>query len=162
MAGFVTAATSRDGVARTQAGARWLRTRAFVLATVLALGALTGCAGGTTGLVGPTWRWTHATEFGPYGASDVSDPSRYTLALDGDGSVHVKADCNTVRGTYETDGDEITLSLGPSTRAACPDGSLGDRFVELLHTVARFSVDGDDLTLRLENVGGTMTLSAEG
>jgi heat shock protein HslJ len=120
------------------------------------------CGGGTSGLVGPTWQWTHLTENAPLAHSEVSDPHLYTLTLGDDGSFHVRADCNTVAGTFVTDGDEITLTLGPSTLVACPEGSLADQYVDLLHTVDAFSVQGTDLRLELADAAGTMGFTAEG
>jgi heat shock protein HslJ len=92
--------------------------------------------------------------------SDVSDPALYTLTLADDGSFQVKADCNTVLGTYVIDGDEITLSLGPSTLVACPEESQADQFVGLLHTVSTFTVDGNELALRFADQAGKMTFEA--
>jgi heat shock protein HslJ len=92
----------------------------------------------------------------------VSDPSRYTLTLADDGSFRLAADCNSVAGTYVTDGDEITMSFGPSTLVACPEGSQGDQFMSLLHTVDTFSIDGGDLTLHLADAAGTMRFTADG
>ena len=130
------------------------------VASALTLLLLAACEGGTSGLVGPTWRWTNLTENAPLAHSEVADPDRYTLTLADDGSFQVKADCNTVAGTYVTDGDQITLSLGPSTLAACPEDSEADRFVSLLHTASTFAVDGDELALHLDDVAGTMTFEA--
>lgn len=134
--------------------------RRAALAGGLVLVLLPACVGGTTGLVGPTWEWTNLTENAPLAHSEVGDPERYTLTLADDGTFQVRADCNAVAGTFVTDGDEITLSLGPSTLVACPEGSEGDRFVSLLHTVSTFSVDGDALLLDLADRAGTMTFEA--
>jgi heat shock protein HslJ len=136
------------------------RHRLVVVASALALVLLAACGEGTSGLVGPTWRWTNLTENAPLAHSEVSDPSLYTLTLADDGSFQAKADCNSVVGTYVTDGDEITLSPGPSTLVACPEGSLADQFVSLLHTVSTFGVDGDDLALHFEDAAGKMTFTA--
>lgn len=136
--------------------------RRLTAPAVLVLALLAACGHGNRGLVGPTWQWTHATEFAPFAHTDVADPSLYTVTFAGDGSVHVKADCNIVRGTYVTSGQDITLTLGPSTRAACPEGSLGDRFVGLLHTASTFRVESNGLTIRLKNDGGRMTFSRAG
>ena len=38
----------------------------------------------------------------------------------------VQADCNQVEGSYTLGGSQITNGSGPSTMAACPEGSLGD------------------------------------
>jgi heat shock protein HslJ len=131
-----------------------------MLACAFGLLFLAACQGGTEGLVGPTWQWTQLTETAPLAHTEVADPSRYTITLADDGSFRAQADCNAVAGTYTTDGDEITFSLGPSTLVACPEGSRGDQFVSLLPTVGTFAVDGSDLTLHFADAAGTMTLSA--
>jgi heat shock protein HslJ len=128
----------------------------------VALVLLASCGEGTSGLVGPTWQWTNLTENAPLAHSDVADPGLYTLTLAADGSFRVMADCNTVVGTYVTDGHEITLSLGPSTLAACPEESQADQFVSLLHTVTTFAVDGDALALHLADQAGKMTFEDAG
>lgn len=128
--------------------------------SIVALLGLAGCAGGTSGLVGPTWQWTNLTENAPLAHSEVADPELYTLTLADDGSFQVKADCNTLLGTFVTDGDEIELALGPSTLAACPEGSLSDQFVSLLHTVNTFSIAGNDLALHFADAAGKMTFEA--
>ena len=135
-----------------------LGTRVAIVAITLAT--LTGCGRGTSGLVGPTWQWTELTQNAPLAHSDISDPHLYTLTFADDGSFRGQVDCNAVAGTFVTDGDEITLSPGMSTLVACPEGSLGDQFTSLLHTVSAFSVDGDDLTLRFDDEAGKMVFSA--
>jgi heat shock protein HslJ len=147
---------------RTMASAATGWSRGLIIPSVLAITMLASCGSGTRGLVGPTWQWTHATEFAPFAHTDVADPSLYTLSFQHDGTVHVKAGCNSVSGTYVASGQDITLSLGPSTLVACPDGSLGDRFVDLLHTASVFRVETNGLTFRLDNEGGRMTFSREG
>src|SRR5262245_25059508 len=141
------------------AGRSRLGRRAAVAGAVSLL-LLASCGEGTSGLVGPTWQWTNLTENAPLAHSEVGDPERYTLTLADDGTFQVQADCNSVTGTFTTDGDEITLSLGPSTLVACPEDSQGDQFVSLLHTVSTFSVDGDALVLDLADRAGTMTFEA--
>jgi heat shock protein HslJ len=146
-----------DGLAGRSRNGRWAAVASAVVLVLLA-----ACTEGTSGLVGPTWRWTNLTENAPLAHSDVADPDRYTLTLADDGSFQVRADCNTVAGTYVTDGDEITLSLGPSTLVACPEDSQADQFVGLLHTVSTFGVEGDELALHLADRAGTMRFEAAG
>jgi len=134
--------------------------RGPILPALLAAALLSACGQGTRGLTGSTWRWTHATEFAPFAHTDVADPSLYTLSFARDGTLAIKADCNTMHGTYVTKGQDITLALGPSTLVACQGGSLGDRFVDLLHTASMFRVESHGLTLRLENDAGRMTFDA--
>ena len=95
--------------------------RSVAVAGVLILVLLAACAEGTSGLVGPSWQWTNLTENAPLAHTEIDHPDRYTLTLTDDGSFQARADCNIVNGTFDTDGNEITLTFGPSTVAACPD-----------------------------------------
>ena len=143
-------------------GGRSFLRRLILPASAAALGLLAACAGGTTsGLEGPTWRWTTLTENAPFARTDVADPGSYTLTLRDDGSFQAVADCNTVNGTFETSGDEITFSLGASTLVACPEGSRSDEYIDLLASVSSFNVDGDDLRLYLSNAAGRMAFTAD-
>ena len=48
----------------------------------------------------------------------------YTVDFAADGTFSSQADCNTLAGTYALSGrDGITITPGPSTHVACPDGS---------------------------------------
>jgi heat shock protein HslJ len=132
----------------------------MVAASASALVLLAACSGGNSGLAGPTWRWTTLTENAPLVRSDVSDPGLYTLTLHDDGSFQAVADCNTVIGTFETAGDEITLSMGPSTLVACPEGSRSDEYINLLRSVSSFNVEGDALSLYLANAAGRLAFTA--
>lgn len=122
--------------------------RARLLGALLLLSAL-GCAGpGAAGddapasPIGTVWQLDRIqmmddTELRP------EDPARYTLALGADGSVTVRADCNRGRGSHQLDG--VQLRIGPlaTTRMMCPEGSLGDRYAQLLGISASWMfVDG--------------------
>jgi heat shock protein HslJ len=55
-----------------------------------------------------------------------------------DGTVAIQADCNRVGGTYTLDGSGIAIELGPSTMAACPEGSLGNQSVANLSAASSY------------------------
>lgn len=133
---------------------RWAT--AAVLVAAIALGGA-ACGSDSEGdLVGPTWQWTGLTENAPKHQSAVPDPENYTLAFQDDGNFNAKADCNQVSGSYEADGDSLTLQPGPSTLVACPEGSLGDQYVALLHAFDAYSIDGDQMTVQLAADAGEM------
>ena len=116
-------------------------------------------SGGPTALVGTAWQWQQTLmgnddRFGP------TDPGSYTLEFESGGTVAIHADCNRVAGRYAAEGAVLTIELGPSTMAACPDGSLGDRFVANLGAVSSFVFDGDDLVIALRYDSGTMRFAA--
>ncbi|MFV0377035.1 MAG: META domain-containing protein [Mangrovibacterium sp.] len=56
--------------------------------------------------------------------------------------------CNQFSGTYElADGNRIQFSQLVSTKMACLDMSLEQRFLKVLSTVDNYSLNGDSLTL---------------
>jgi heat shock protein HslJ len=63
----------------------------------------------------------------------IPEGSSYTLTFVDGENLSIVADCNTVMASYTT-GDEnaIEITLGASTRAACPEGSLADDFLAVL------------------------------
>src|SRR6187431_343842 len=107
-------------------------------------------------LTGPTWQLAAITGQAPayQGVVPAAEQSRYTIAFGDDGSYIAKADCNSVAGTYELDRrDGITITLGPSTLVACPDGSYGNLFAHALGTVTTWAIAGDELTLTTADGG---------
>jgi heat shock protein HslJ len=113
-----------------------------------------------TDLTGTTWQWQQTLmnnddEFVP------DNPGNYTLQFMADGTVAVQADCNQVLGTYTLDGSAITLAFGPSTMAACPEGSLGDTFVTQLGGAAIYFLQEGDLYIDLMFDSGTMRFNPQ-
>jgi heat shock protein HslJ len=112
-------------------------------------------------LIGTIWEWRQ-TLMGNDDRFVPDHPSDYTLRLSPDGTLSVQADCNRVGGTYRVDGNHLTVQLGPSTMAACPEGSLGNRFVNNLAGANSFFFDEDDLLIDLVYDSGTMRFSPQG
>lgn len=78
-----------------------------------------------------------------------------------DGTFTAQADCNTVNGTYapsNPSGSTGSLSVvpGPTTLAACGEGSYGDLYITAIANAAGFAIDGEILTLSLVD-SGTLT-----
>jgi len=111
--------------------------------------------------VGPIWQWRQ-TLMGNDDRFVPDRPGNYTLRFDPDGSLSVQADCNQVGGTYKVDGNRLTVQLGPSTMASCPEGSLGDRFLANLEGANSFFFVEGDLLIDLVYDSGTMRLSPQG
>ncbi|HEX5015942.1 MAG TPA: META domain-containing protein, partial [Candidatus Limnocylindrales bacterium] len=68
------------------------------------------------------------------------------------------ADCNNVAGTYDTDdpaasAGRLTITPGPTTLVACPEGSLGDLFVIGLSKAFSYSIENDALTIVTRDLG---------
>ncbi len=51
---------------------------------------------------------------------------------------------------------DLSFKLGPLTRAACPAGSLADRFLKALESVVSQRTKGENLFLELPADAGTL------
>lgn len=111
-------------------------------------------------LTGSVWSWRQTQmnndeQFVPARTGD------YTLRLEADGMVVVRADCNQSRGTYTLSDNRIAIELGPTTLAACPEESLGDRFIRDLGEANGYFFDGEDLLIGLKFDSGTMRFDSQ-
>ena len=106
-------------------------------------------------LAGVTWQWVSTSTAGEHLTVDA--PSRYTLQFDRSGRLAVRADCNRGAGGYRLLADQrIDIGAVALTRAACPPGSLSDRFVADVSRVTRYSFDGREFILQLTGSAGTL------
>ena len=139
--------------------------RILVVAGLLiaSVSVLAGCASEYGGdITGPTWHLISLTTNTPQRAAPVPADARenYTITFNDDGTFSAKADCNQVAGTYTITGNaQISIAPGPTTLAACPDGSLGEAYVVALAQAATFTTTTDQLTLTLTD-DGTLTFQA--
>jgi heat shock protein HslJ len=119
------------------------------------------CSNQTAGksVVDTTWQWASLVETEPASQSVVPNPENYTLILQTDGNLSIKADCNMVGGTYILDGNTLTIELGASTMAFCGEQSLDQLFLEILNRVESYTIENDQLVLILENDTGKMTFN---
>jgi len=62
-------------------------------------------------LTAGTWKWIGFTD--PTQQYSVDQPESYTLAFQADGTVNIKADCNTAIGAYTVEGSSIQIEVGP-------------------------------------------------
>ena len=106
-------------------------------------------------LVGPVWQW-QKTQFENDTEIAVDDPSRYSIQFGEDGSVTVKADCNTAVGEFTAEDASLTIQLGPTTKAMCPEGSQSDEFLKELSNAASYVFDGEQLVINMKMDGGNM------
>ena len=129
-----------------------------LLVAILMVGTLlVGCAQAGTGLTGNTWEWTASTTTTPASQSVVPNPQRYTIEFKANQTFEAKADCNQVSGTWvSTSGDALTITLGPSTAAACGPDSLDKTYIEGLATTTMYVLEEDKLILT-QGTEGTMT-----
>ena len=111
----------------------------------------------TASLSDTAWQW-QSTRRPDRASTTAADPTRYTIAFEADGSLRVRADCNTVLGAYSLSGSALTITLGPSTLVGCPSDSQADQFVADLSQVATYALAGETLQLGLR-AGGQMLLA---
>jgi len=107
-------------------------------------------------IVGVTWQWISLVETMPAAQSVVPDPENYTLTFNEDGTVNIKADCNVAMGSYELSGDQLTISLGPTTLAECGPDSSFSQFLSLLEQAAGVGTAYGNLVITLANDAGQM------
>jgi heat shock protein HslJ len=111
-------------------------------------------------LSGTVWQWTKTT-YNDGKTIDVSNPANYTIEFFlADGKVAVKADCNNVLGSFTADASNLTITLGPSTMAACPPGSLDSEYLKELGEVAQYLIQDGSLVLNFKLDSGGMTFTA--
>ncbi len=125
---------------------------ALAVAVTLIVGA---CSSGSS-LTGKTWQLTAITEKVPafQGVVPEAQQANYTIEFKTDGSFQAKADCNQVGGTYTTTSSGgLTITLGPSTLVACPEGSLADQYVQGLGNAASYAIANNQLTITLKDEG---------
>jgi len=116
------------------------------------------CGSSSSALTGKTWQLTAITEKVPafQGVVPSAEQTKYTINFATGGTFEAKADCNNVAGSYTTPGSNgLNITVGPSTLAACPAGSLGDVYVVALGNAASFAIASDVLTITLKD-GGTL------
>jgi heat shock protein HslJ len=102
-----------------------------------------------------TWEWVSFTT--PVEQIQVDGPSRYTIRFGPDGRVAMKADCNRGTGSYEFGADRrISFKPLALTRAACPPGSLSDRFAKEVGRASSYFIRDGDLFLELPADSGTL------
>lgn len=106
-------------------------------------------------LIGTTWKWQQ-TLYNNDTKSIPPNPDHYTLKLLLDGQVNIRADCNFGGGVYKLDGSRISIEITHTTRAACPPGSLEQRYIRDLNAAAVYFMEGDFLYIDLKYDTGTM------
>jgi heat shock protein HslJ len=133
--------------------------RLTLTALLIAVAAIAvACSSSSSGLTGKTWQLTAITELTPafQGVVPADQQANYTIEFKSDGTFQAKADCNQVSGQYTTTSTGgMTITPGPSTLAACPEGSMGSQYVAGLGNTASYAIANSQLTLTLKD-GGTL------
>lgn len=111
-------------------------------------------------LLGTTWK-LQQIQFNDDTLLVPDAPDRYTVEFMSDGSVVVQADCNRGQGSFGLTDNRITISNLATTRAACPEGSIGNEFVRSLESAGLFFFQDGNLFVDLAFDSGTMQFSAD-
>ena len=107
------------------------------------------------------WQWTVLTN-PAFQSTTIEDPASYTLAFAENGTLTVTADCNQAGGEYTRGEDNaLTITLGPTTTAACPEGSQSETFLTYLAAATGYQFDGNNLNIILNPESGGLALTLE-
>jgi heat shock protein HslJ len=109
-------------------------------------------------IVGVTWYWTSLRQADGT-TVNVDDPDRYTLLLKADGTVSMRADCNTAAGFYELRNSKLTIDLRTGTTEDCGDDSGSPLFTNTIEGASSYDIYNDGrMEIFLED-GGVMRFS---
>jgi len=126
-----------------------MRKRTLFALAIAATVVVAACSSGAS-LTGKTWQLTAMTKNVAEGlpALPVAQQANYTITFNTDLSLNIKADCNTVGGTYvTTSSGGLTITLGASTKVACPEGSLADQYLAGLSSASSYTIVSNELTI---------------
>ncbi|MFZ7093872.1 serine hydrolase [Primorskyibacter sp. 2E233] len=135
------------------------------LGSTIALGALGEANALTTqedsaqSLAATKWIWVSSKDAKGEESLAIAEPQRYGVFFEDSGDLALQADCNSVLGSFAAHGEDLSIELGPSTKALCTPGSLHDKFVQDLQKAIRFRRDGESLHIFLGQDGGSMEFS---
>lgn len=82
--------------------------------------------------------------------------NNYTLLLNPDGKVNIKADCNSGFGNYTLEGGALTMEIAGLTRAMCPPESLSEEYVKSLNQVYGYILKDGYLYLSMRMDSGIL------
>ena len=106
-------------------------------------------------LTGTVWEW-EKFESSDDSVVTVDDPTKYTLLLNTDGTVNIKADCNVAVGSYTMQDSSLRFSPIATTLAYCGEDSMDTQFLSYLENVATYVISGGKLYLNLWADAGNM------
>jgi heat shock protein HslJ len=109
-------------------------------------------------IVGVTWFWTSLRKADGETVK-VEDPDRYTLLLKGDGTVSLRADCNTAAGVYSLRGKRLTIDLRTGTTKDCGDDSGSTLFTKTIEDANSYDIYNDNSMEIFLVDGGVMRFS---
>ncbi|MCX7852433.1 MAG: META domain-containing protein [Caldilineales bacterium] len=111
----------------------------------------------TLALADTTWRWT-ALSTADGVTTNVNRPLRYTVSFLADGRLRLRLDCNQGRGTYQIEGNALSITATATTRRACGAGSAWQAFLDALNQAQSYEMADGNLIIRLSD-GRALTLA---
>ena len=111
-------------------------------------------------LLGVTWEWVSLVD--PAGQTTATDPTRYTIAFNSDGTANIKADCNNATATYITDGVNLNIEPGATSLAACPSDTQDQLFLNSLSAAESYIVQDGELFITMVGESGTIIFRPAG
>ncbi len=111
-------------------------------------------------LIGTTWEWIEYLDGNEM--RTVPNPSQYTLLLNPEATAVVQADCNSGNGTYNLNGNSLTISIMAVTMALCEPESLSDDYLVLINTIDSYEYLDNVLVLNVAGAGGDMVFAPLG
>jgi len=111
-------------------------------------------------LLGVTWEWVSLVD--PAGQTTATDPTRYTITFNGDGTANLKADCNNATATYVTDGVNLNIEPGATSLALCPSDTQDQLFLNSLSAADSYVVQDGELFITMVGESGTIIFRPAG
>jgi C-terminal processing protease CtpA/Prc len=110
-------------------------------------------------LPGAAWQWAAYLTGVTSPVEVVESPEKYVIAFGEDGTVAVTADCNQAGGSYTPgEGSLLTISLGLTTLASCPEGSHSEQFLTYLAGTTSYAFQDGQLILSLDSASGAVAI----
>jgi heat shock protein HslJ len=109
-------------------------------------------------------RWTLETIIDGETASSVPTGVTATLTFDEQGGVVGTGTCNGFGGTYTATAGTLTFVPGPTTLIGCPGGQaeVENAVAATLSGVTTYTIDGDRLTVTVDDTGRGLVYRASG
>ena len=115
---------------------------------ILAAGAV-GCDESPTGpteLVDITWKLESVARVGS-ALVTVPNPEQFTIRFETNGTLSVRADCNTCTGRYVLDGSTVSIGNLACTLVACPTPGVDTLFTSGLQNAKTVTVNNNNLIM---------------
>jgi heat shock protein HslJ len=119
------------------------RERHMVVAQLIRVSEESRCPRADTALIGTEWQLIRLGD-----ATSTTGTRRPHLVFDERGAVYGHTGCNSLRGSYQLDGNELSLGGIAATRMACKnDADQESAFLQMLGQAAGYRHDDQQLTL---------------